>query len=125
MSLTLIIILLAVAVVLAFFVILYLHFRKKKMIKEAEEKINEKVEQSAGKLSTCFGGNDNIVSITQKGSRVTVLLKDISLADKEEINKELSSVMFMNNKVVFVIGSMSEEFSRLLEENIKKVNSQK
>ncbi len=123
MSLTLIIVLVALVVVLVAAVILYLHFRKKKMVKEAEEKINQKVEQSAGKLSNCFGGNDNIVSITQKGSRVTVQLKDISLANKEEINKELSSVMFMNNKVVFVIGSMSEEFSRLLEENVKKVNS--
>ncbi len=123
MSLTLILVLVALAVILAAAVILYLHFRKKKMIKEAEEKINQKVEQSAGKLSNCFGGNDNIVSITQKGSRVTVQLKDISLVNKEEINKELSSVMFMNNKVVFVIGSMSEEFSRLLEENVKKVNS--
>lgn len=100
-----------------FFVIKTIRLSK---IRKSDEEANERVEQSAGNLSTCFGGNDNIVSISQQGSRVTVLLKNPELIDKEAISKELSSVMYMGSKVVFVIGSKSEEFSRLLKENIDK-----
>ena len=53
------------------------------------------------------------------GSRVTVLIKDIEKVNKEEIQKQFDSVMFMGNKIVFVIGSMSEEFSALLKEKTK------
>ncbi len=109
----------AVLVALIVFLILYIH--KKQKIKASEEAADRKVVETAGKLFLCFGGNENILSIQQKGSRVSVLLKDISLVNKEEINKELSSVMFMNNKVVFIIGSKSEDFSRLLQENISKL----
>jgi phosphotransferase system IIB component len=109
------------AVLVAIIVFLILHIHKKQKIKASEEAADRKVVETAGKLSLCFGGNENILSIQQKGSRVSVLLKDISLVNKEEINKELSSVMFMNNKVVFIIGSKSEDFSRLLQENISKL----
>ena len=95
--------------------------RQDKKRKQSEIAVNQKVEESADKLSGCFGGKDNILSISQKGSRVSVSVKDIQLVDHDEINKELSSVMFMNNKVVFVIGSKSEEFSKLLQANIDKV----
>ncbi len=108
-----------VLAVVMFFVFRKVSFNRKKKL--SEEACNQKVEESAGKLSTCFGGKDNILSISQKGSRVSVNVKDIHLVNQDEINKELSSVMFMNNKVVFVIGSKSEEFSKLLKENIDKV----
>ena len=106
-----------VVALIVFFVIKTIRLSK---IRKSDEEANERVEQSAGNLSTCFGGNDNIVSISQQGSRVTVLLKNPELIDKEAISKELSSVMYMGSKVVFVIGSKSEEFSRLLKENIDK-----
>lgn len=104
---------------LAFFAIHKVNYNSRK--KKAEIAIDKKVEDSAGKLSSCFGGKENIESISQKGSRVVVIVKDNSLVDKDEINKELSSVMFMNNKIVFVIGSKSEEFSKLLQENVDKI----
>ncbi len=106
-----------IVALIVFFVIKTIRLSK---IRKSDEEANERVEQSAGNLSTCFGGNDNIVSISQQGSRVTVLLKNPELIDKEAISKELSSVMYMGSKVVFVIGSKSEEFSRLLKENIDK-----
>ena len=106
-----------VVALIVFFVIKTIRLSK---IRKSDEEANERVKQSAGNLSTCFGGNDNIVSISQQGSRVTVLLKNPELIDKEAISKELSSVMYMGSKVVFVIGSKSEEFSRLLKENIDK-----
>lgn len=106
--------------VVALIVFLVVRAVRLSKIRKSDEEANERVEQSAGNLSTCFGGNDNIVSISQQGSRVTVLLKNPELIDKEAIDKELSSVMYMGSKVVFVIGSKSEEFSRLLKENIDK-----
>ena len=100
--------------------VLILKIRRNQKIKESEAAVNEKVESTASHLSTCFGGNDNIVEIKQSGSRVNVTLKDPSKVDKTAIDKELNSVMYMGNKVVFVIGSKSEDFSRLLQENIEK-----
>lgn len=109
------VIIVIVGVIIAIFII-----RKNKKIKESNLAADKKVEQSASHLSTCFGGSKNIVSISQKGSRVTLIVNDISLVDKETISKELPQVMYMNNKIVFVIGSMSEEFSKLLKDNIDK-----
>ena len=114
------IIVLAAILVVGAAVFIILKINKNNKIKKSEEEVNQKVEESASHLALCFGGNDNIVEITQTGSRVTVLLEDPSKVNKEEIAKELSSVMYMGKKVVFVIGSKSEDFSRLLQENINK-----
>lgn len=122
MNKTVIIVISAVAIALLAALAVFFIVRgiKSAKIRKSDEQADEKVEESAGNLSTCFGGNDNIVSISQQGSRVTVLLKNPGIIDKECINRELSSVMYMGNKVVFVIGSKSEEFSKLLKENIDK-----
>lgn len=114
------IIVLGVIALLGVIVYITLKTKRNKQIKEADEAVEQKVETSASHLSTCFGGNDNIVEIKQSGSRVNVLVKDPAKVDKEAIDKELSSVMYMGNKIVFIIGSKSEDFSRLLQENIEK-----
>ena len=101
-------------------VIVALKVSKNKKIRLSEEKANQKVQEAASHLSLCFGGNDNIESISQKESRVTILVKDMSLVEKTKIDEELPSVMYMGNKIVFVIGSKSEDFSKLLKENIGK-----
>ena len=74
----------------------------------------------AKELSDKFGGRENIVEIVQKGSRVIVTVKDPVAVDKDEISRSLDSVMFMSNKIVFVIGTKSEQFKALLEENVGK-----
>ena len=114
------IIVLGVIALLGVIIYITLKTKRNKQIKEADEAVEQKVETSASHLSTCFGGNDNIVEIKQSGSRVNVLVKDPAKVDKEAIDKELSSVMYMGNKIVFIIGSKSEDFSRLLQENIEK-----
>lgn len=101
-------------------VFLALHLHKNAKIRKSNEEADKKVEESASHLALCFGGNDNIEEITQTGSRVSVKVKDPSKVDKEKIDQELSSVMYMGNKVVFVIGSKSEEFSTFLKENVGK-----
>lgn len=111
---------LLVLALVAFFIISY---NKKKKIAESEAEVNEKVEQSASRLALCFGGNDNISKITTAGSRVTVMVNDPSKINKDDINKELDNVMFMGNKIVFVIGSKSEDFSNLLKENTDKTSN--
>lgn len=93
---------------------------KKKRIKESEKKVEEKIQTSASHLSTLFGGKENILEITSRGSRVSITLKDMNTVDKEAIMKELDSCMFMGNRIVFVIGSRSGDFEKLLSENIEK-----
>lgn len=96
-------------------------FAVDKMRKRHEDqKIEEKVKTSAKELSDKFGGRENIVEIVQKGSRVIVTVKDPVAVDKDEISRSLDSVMFMSNKIVFVIGTKSEQFKALLEENVGK-----
>ena len=85
-----------------------------------DQKIEEKVKTSAKELSDKFGGRENIVEIVQKGSRVIDTVKDPVAVDKDEISRSLDSVMFMSNKIVFVIGTKSEQFKALLEENVGK-----
>lgn len=110
---------LAVLVVLAV-VLIVLKVVKNKRIRESERKADQKIEESASHLSLLFGGKENIKQISSRGSRVSLEVLDTSKIEKEAITKELDSVMFMGNKIVFIIGSKSEEFERLLNENIDK-----
>lgn len=63
-----------------------------------------------------LGGNDNIVSITAVGSRLSLVLKD-----KENINRDklkelgVSSVLVMSNKVTLVIEGQAENIAKALE----------
>lgn len=91
-------------------------------VKNSEKAVDQKIESTASLLSTSFGGKDNIKEITTRGSRVTVLLNDPSKVDKQTIDKNLSSVMYMGNKIVFIIGEKSEDFEKMLSENIDKLS---
>ncbi len=99
-------------------ILLVLHIRKSNKIKASNLKVKEQVRASADALADKFGGNDNIVKISSSGSRVTVLLKEKDKIDKAGIEKEFSNVMYMGDKVVFVIGTESAEFSKLLQNRL-------
>ena len=88
--------------------------------KKQDQIVEEKVKTSAKELSDKFGGRDNIVEITQRGSRVIVSVREPLKVHKDEITATLDSVMFMDKKIVFVIGTKSEQFKKLLEENVGK-----
>lgn len=111
---------LAVCLVIGALISVIFIINKKKKIKESEKKVEEKIQTSASHLSTLFGGKENILEITSRGSRVSITLKDMNTVDKEAIMKELDSCMFMGNRIVFVIGSRSGDFEKLLSENIEK-----
>ena len=96
---------------------LLLVIRKKRKVKASDKQAEIKMTNSANAISDKFGGYSNIVSITQRGSRVTVSVVNPDLVLKKDIVTIMDNVMFMGNKVVFVIGSHSEEFQKLLSEN--------
>lgn len=112
-----ILIIILVCVLVIFGVIIaVLKLNKNKKIKESNSLADSKVKTAAINLVDCFGGKNNIKDIKTSGSRVSIIVDDISKINKEKIDSELSSVMYMGNKIVFIIGSKSEEFSSLLKE---------
>ena len=117
---TMIILIIVAIVVVVILTLLSIYLIHKKKIRDSNRQADEKVQTSAIEVSDKFGGRNNIEQISSKGSRVTVLVKDPTIVDKEGINMILEQVMFMGNKVVFVIGSKSEYFKELLEENVDK-----
>lgn len=108
-----------VLILIALIIFIVLLASKKKKVRLSNEAANRRVEESAKEVSSCFGGKENILSVTQQGSRVTLVRKDPSLADKEKINACFKDCRYRGNKIVFIIGSKSEEFKKLLEENRK------
>lgn len=103
-------------------VILIVRHIKMKKIKQSDEEVKKEVVTKASDLAKKLGSSENIEKIENHSSRVVVYVKDMSLVNKDEINTVLDNVMYMNNKIVFVIGSHGEEFKTLLEENIDKVS---
>lgn len=97
-------------------IFLFIFFILKNNSKKKAQALEKEVKQSATALYDKFGGKDNILEIKNSGSRVVVTLNDISKADKKEIQNIFESVLFMGNKIVFVIGSKSEEFKNILED---------
>ncbi len=106
--------------IIALAIFITLKLIKNKKIKDSEIKVEQKIESSTASLATCFGGKDNIIDVKTTGSRVTVEVKDISLINKDSILKQFDQSMFMGNKIVFIIGSKSEEFRKALLDNIEK-----
>lgn len=115
----LIIILICVLLLLAVIITIF-KINKSKKIRESNSSADLKVKNAALNLGACFGGKENIKEIKTIGSRVSIIVEDISKVDKEKINGELSSVMYMGNKIICIIGSKSEEFSALLKEYTNK-----
>lgn len=108
-----------VAFIVILTIVLVRYFKKRK-IKESDEKVKTEVKDKASSLASKLGDNSNIEKIENNGSRVTVYIKDMDKVDKDAINSVIDNVMYMNNKIIFLIGSHSEEFKTLLEENIDK-----
>ncbi len=85
---------------------IFLVIRSKKKT-EVKEQANLYVE-----FLKLLGGQDNIVEVEAKGSRLNLVLKDYSLMDEKKL-KELgvSSIIKMTKKVTLVIGNMAEELA--------------
>ena len=72
------------------------------------------------KLVDYLGGMDNIVDSQVNLSRFIVTLRDISLANKEEIQKlGAKGIVEIDNQLKIILGSNSKQLKRYIDE-IKK-----
>lgn len=108
---------LAILLVMIVTIIIYRSIKKRK-IRKSEEKVNQKIEDSTSGLILALGGKENIKEVSVMGSRVRVLLNDYEKIHREEILKLHDSVLFMNDKVTFVVGSLSNEFASKLNNRL-------
>ncbi len=85
----------------------------KSMRKDAHLEVN--------KLVDYLGGIDNIVSHQVNLSRFIVTLRDVSLANKEEIQKlGAKGVVEIDNQLKIILGSNSKQLKKYIEEIKKK-----
>lgn len=101
-------------------ILIVLHNKKKrKQYNKEVEKADIKFKEDTGKLANYLGGIDNVVGINLTGSRVSIQIKDITAIDKNKIDELFQPVVYMSNKITFVIGSKSNEFEQLLKDKLK------
>lgn len=69
------------------------------------------------KLVECLGGKDNILKAESNLSRFKVTLKDISLADKEGINKlGAKGIVEIDNDLKIILGPESKQLKKYIDE---------
>ena len=86
-------------VILIVAIIIFINANKKKNLnKEFSEKV-------LGIINN-LGGNDNIISVTVKMSRVEFVLKDYELVNKEELKKlGVQGISKTSQKITLVVGN--------------------
>ena len=103
--------LLAIVISLVAIVIILLKKRISKG-KDGSSKLQEYVE--------IFGGIDNIVEVKARESRLSLVLKDYDLINKEKLEeKGITSSIKMTNKITYVIGSLALEIEKYIN-SLKK-----
>jgi phosphotransferase system IIB component len=91
-----IIISIGVLIVIALGIVVFL-LKKRKKVKDAMEFPN---------LLEALGGKENVVSISYKGSRLSVLVDNKKNVDKEKIKEQgVETIVISNKKVTMVVGS--------------------
>ena len=69
------------------------------------------------KLVELLGGKDNIVSTETNLSRFKVTLKDVSLANKEGIQKlGAKGIVEIDNQLKIILGSESKQLKKYIDE---------
>lgn len=109
-------------VVMSLSVAIPLCIYKVKKNKRMKESINNK-EEIKGSINegiiSALGGKENIKDVNLNRSRVVVSLKDINLANKDELDKlKLSDAIFMSDKIYFTLGESAEEIYNSLKEKL-------
>ena len=71
----------------------------------------------ANKLITYLGGKDNIVNAECNMSRFKVILKDVSLANKEGIQKlGAKGIVEIDNQLKIIFGKNAKQLKKYIEE---------
>ena len=96
-------------IIIAFILLIILIAILKSMRKGAHLEIN--------KLVDYLGGIDNIISTKNNLSRFIVTLKDISIVNKEEIQKlGAKGIVEIDNQLKIILGSNSKVLKKYIEE---------
>ena len=115
---TLIVVGIIVAGLIALFVVVYIKTsRAKKIInneKEVEKKANSLASEVVGTIK-----KENIKEVSFQGSRVSIVFLNKEQIDKERLEKLNLQYMLMNDKIIIMIGSKAEDFKNQIEELIK------
>ncbi len=73
----------------------------------------------ANKLITYLGGKDNIINAEYNMSRFKVILKDVSLADKEAIQKlGAKGIVEIDNQLKIIFGKNAKQLKKYIEDII-------
>ena len=71
----------------------------------------------ANKLITYLGGKDNIVNTECNMSRFKVILKDVSLANKDAIQKlGAKGIVEIDNQLKIIFGKNAKQLKKYIEE---------
>ena len=71
----------------------------------------------ANKLVELFGGKDNIINFEVNKSRFIVDLKDVSLADKEAIQKlGAQGIVEIDNQLKIILGENAKQIKKYINE---------
>ena len=82
------------------------------------KKSNTVYSENITKIIDCLGGNDNIISITPKMSRVEVILKDYEVINKDELKTlGVQGISKTSQKITLVVGI---ELAKDLENTFKR-----
>ncbi len=83
--------------------------------------INKDVHLKVNKLVEYLGGIDNIVDKQLNLSRFVVTLKDVSKANKEEIQKlGAKGIVEIDNQLKIILGSNSRQLKKYIDDIDKK-----
>ncbi len=87
-------------------------------------KANRKdVQIDLNKLVDLLGGKDNIISTETNLSRFKVTLKDVSLANKEQIQKlGAKGIVEIDNQLKIILGPESKQLKKYIDDLKENVN---
>lgn len=109
----------ASVVVLIIGLLIFIFMKKKNKKKNEKEKQDGQIQ-----IIVALGGNENIVSLEAKGSRLVAVLNNMSIINEEQLkNLGVSSIIKMTSKITLVIGNSASEIARLFNLHNSKKDS--
>lgn len=109
MELWMILLIVGIVLFVLTFIMLILVFKRRKN--------NTQIEDYSS-LITALGDKDNINSVSFKGSRISVEVKDKKLINKEAIKVVSETIVVSNSKITMVAGEKSESIFNYLNKQI-------
>ena len=106
-----ILIIVASVIVLGTFFLLFTKFKNRNNTKQYSERILKIIEN--------LGGNDNIISVTPKMSRVEFVLHNYELVNKDELkNLGVQGISKTSQKITLVVGNeLAEDLEKTFKRN--------